>query len=145
MVATQPGGAHQPAAGSRMKEKFRPREISDRNGMAIKQGEKSNCNGLVVKQEEKSDCNGPGGKQETESAEQWMAALGPPAVPGTRFPNGSTLPATTIQPGLLRNPAAVTLQETPILAEVHTPDRPAFVQAGVERGETILFCLGDTG
>ena len=149
VVATQPGGAHQPAAGSRMKERFRPREKSDRNGMAMKQGEKSDCNGLVVKQEEKS--NGPGGKQETGSAEQWMAALGPPAVPGTRFPNGSTLPATTIQPGLLRNPAATTLQstlslqETPILAEVHTPDRPAFVRAGVERGRTILFCLGDTG
>ena len=68
-VATQPGGAHQPAAGSRMKERFRPREKSDRNGMAMKHGEKSDCNGLGVKQEEKS--NGPGGKQETGSAE-WL-------------------------------------------------------------------------
>ena len=126
------------------------RERSDQSGMVVKRGEKPAFNGLVVKQEEKSDCNGPG-KQEMVSDEPWMAAVGPPAVPGSRFPNGSTLPSTTIQPGLLRNPAAVTLQgtlnlqETPLLAEVHTPDRPAFVRAGVERGRTILFCLGDTG
>ena len=64
------------------------RERSDQSGMVVKRGEKPAFNGLVVKQEEKSDCNGPG-KQEMVSDEQWMAAVGPPAVPGSRFPNGS--------------------------------------------------------
>ena len=101
--------------------------------------EKSGEGSLVMKQEPE------------ERVAPWGGAFGPPAVPGTKLPNGTILPNTTIQPGLLRNASAATLQgtlglqETPVLAEVNTPDRPAFVRAGIERGRTILFCLGDTG
>ena len=46
---------------------------------------------------------------EQEKVDAWIGLTGPPAVPGTRLPNGAILPRTTIQPGLLRG--ASTLQE----------------------------------
>ena len=82
----------------------------------------------------------------------WLADTGPPAKAGDRFPNGSTVPATTIQPDMLRNVEAVGLQESlqlkesPVLAEVASPPpRPAFVRAGIEQARAILYCLGDSG
>ena len=82
----------------------------------------------------------------------WLADNGPPSKAGDRFPSGASVPATTIQPGMLRNLKATGLQESlqlkeaPVLAEVATsPPRPAFVRAGVERARAIIYCLGDSG
>ena len=83
-----------------------------------------------------------------EKVDEWIGLTGPPAVPGTKLPNGAVLPRTTIQPGLLRG--APTLQEkltpheAPILSEL-SPDRPAFVRAAIERSRAILFVLADSG
>ena len=47
----------------------------------------------------------------------WLADTGPPAKAGDRFPNGAPVPATTIQPGMLRNLEATGLQESLQLKE----------------------------
>ena len=54
--------------------------------------------------EKKSNDNGLGVKQKPESEGQGIGAVGPPAVPGTRFHDGPTLPATTIQSNRNQDP-----------------------------------------
>ena len=128
-------------------------KVEGRAGLAAPEAGRSGLKERVGRRMSRTAGPGPGneGGEPEEKVLPWAGAFGPPAVSGSRFPNGAIIPSSTIQPGLLRNAESVPLQEalslheSPVLAEVASQARPAFVRAGIERARAILFCLGDSG
>ena len=166
------GGDHRPAMGVEATSRqgisvTHPAALPDINQAGAKGGgQPAGCNRPMAEPGEKEkvcrreepDQGRPEagrGKSTTFSEEKlpWLADNGPPAKAGDRFPSGAPVPATTIQPGMLRNQKAgltealkAGLKESPVLAEVASPPpRPAFVRAGVEQARAIIYCLGDSG